>query len=150
MTKMINLPFACPYCQNLIDEKSVAQEEPGFQLLAPEATVLQIAYAEGIGNAIARLLWEQKWPRRKVLNRLHHRVDIKIDQGLQLLTSDFNIIDFHDEYLHETMPKEPTDKWLLDFALQCERGLSKAPAKRLYTRLARFDLALRSAGLKAL
>ena len=149
MTHTVNLPIECPFCRNLIDHRSVPQEEPGFQLLAPEATVLEKDYAEGIGRAIGHLLWVKKWPRRKLLNNLHHLVDVKIDQGLQLLTCDFDRIDFHDSYLDETMPKEPTHKWLLDYARLCQHGLKKAPSNRLYDRLARIDLALRSAGLKS-
>lgn len=149
MIHTVNLPIECPFCRNLIDHKSVPQEEPGFQLLAPEATVLEKEYAEGIGHAIGHLLWVEKWPRRKLLNKLHHRVDMKIDQGLQLLTCDFERIDFHEDYLDETMPKEPTHKWLLEFARGCQRGRNKAPAKHLYRRLSRLDLALRSTGLKS-
>ena len=149
MTQTVNLPIECPFCRNLIDHRSVPQEEPGFQILAPDVTVMTEAYAEGIGHAIGHLLWVEKWPRRKLLNRLHHRVDVKIDQGLQLFTADFDVIDFHDSYLDETMPKEPTHKWLLDFARQCERGLSRAPSDDLYDRLSRIDLCLRSAGLKS-
>ena len=150
MTQTVNLPIECPFCRNLIDQRSIPQEEPGFQLLAPEATVLEIEYAMGIGRAIGHLLWAEEWPRRRFLNRLHHRVDLKIDQGLQLLTCDFDRIDFHDSYLDETMPKEPTHKWLLDYARLCDRGLRQVPRKHLYDRLSRIDLALRSTGLKSI
>lgn len=115
---------------------------------APQAVILDAEYARDIGIALLYVQRKMRWPRRKLVNRLHNGVDVRIDEGLILRDTDSSVIDFHDDYLDETLKNDPSFRWVSSFASACERQLKNAPRASMYERLSRLDLALRAVGLK--
>lgn len=141
----------CPACRAKLGiilkaNGLLREEELGFVFKAPPAAVLTIETANEIGCALHRLIKEHKWPRRKVLNQLHHQTDLCIDRGLLLREADGEVLDFHENYLDQTFGEDGHYGWISSFANAAKRGLKKAPSKRLYERLARLQVVLRALG----
>lgn len=131
-----------------VETASAPDDLPAFVIKRPEAVILTKEVAQEIGLALYKLIYKKGCPRRKVVNRLHHEVDVRIDEGLLLREADFSLIDFTEDYLDEAFTDDPSYRWLSAFAKRCdERGVRQAPEADLYERFARLDLAMRALGL---
>ncbi|MEM6549834.1 MAG: hypothetical protein AAF713_19100 [Pseudomonadota bacterium] len=126
-----------------------SDDVPGSVLKALLAVILTRGWARSIGLALYQLVYVRGIPRAKLVDWLHHQVDLQIDQGLMILREvDFSVMDFHDDYLDEIFGDDPSFYWVSSFAKRCqEHVLKRWPRSTLYERLARLDLALRAVSL---
>lgn len=110
-----------------------------------EAKRLAVFGIKGRAEAVGVALFDLGWPRRAIIDRLQLRFEFYLDAGGSYRDHNGDPVTVDENTLEACFGDDPGYKWFSDFPKQCsEKGLKKAPSKKIQKRLQLLDLALRT------